>query len=39
MFQRLPEIKTIYNRLKSSAKKRGISFDLTLSDLNNINTT
>jgi len=30
------EIKTLYNRLKSSAKRRGIPFDLTLTDLNNI---
>src|SRR5574343_869888 len=33
MQQYLPEVKTIYNRLKSSAKTRNISFDLTLSDL------
>ena len=33
---RLPEIKTIYNRLKSSAKKRSIPFDLTITDLNNL---
>lgn len=32
----LPEIRTIYNRLKSSAKKRSIPFDLTLTDLNNL---
>jgi hypothetical protein len=31
--QYIPDIKTIYNRLKSSAKRRGITFDLTLSDL------
>lgn len=29
----MPEIKTIYNRLKASAKKRGIEFTLTLGDL------
>ena len=28
--------RTIYNRLKSSAKKRGIPFDLTLPDLNDL---
>lgn len=33
---RLPEIKTIYNRLKASAKRRGIPFNLTLTDLNNL---
>lgn len=27
------DIKVIYNRLRASAKKRGISFDLTLSQL------
>lgn len=32
----MPEIKTIYNQLKSSAKKRNISFELSLSDLYNI---
>lgn len=32
----LPEIKTIYNRLKQSAKSRDIPFDLTLTDLNNL---
>lgn len=32
----LPEIKTIYNRLKLSAKKRNIPFELTLTDLNNL---
>ena len=31
-----PEMKTIYNRLKASASKRGIPFDLTMSDLNNL---
>jgi hypothetical protein len=31
-----PEIREIYNRLKQSAKKRKIEFDITLSDLNNI---
>ena len=30
------DIKTLYNRLKASAKKRGIQFDLTLVDLNNL---
>lgn len=29
-------MKTIYNRLKASAKKRSIPFDLTMSDLNNL---
>lgn len=29
----LPEVKTIYNRLKASAKKRNISFTLELTDL------
>ena len=28
-----PEPKVLYNRLKSSAKKRGIAFDLTVLDL------
>lgn len=32
----LPDMKLIYNRLKASAKKRGIPFDLTMSDLNNL---
>lgn len=32
----LPEIRTIYNRLKASAKKRKIPFSLTLTDLNNL---
>jgi hypothetical protein len=36
MSQRLPEIKSIYNRLKASAKKRGIKFTLTLPELNNL---
>lgn len=31
-----PDIKTIYNRLKNSAKKRNIEFDLSLTDLNNL---
>lgn len=30
------EIKTIYNRLKSSATKRNIQFDLTVVELNNL---
>lgn len=29
----LPEIKTIYNRLKASAKRRNISFTLNITDL------
>lgn len=29
----LPEVRTIYNRLKASAKKRNIPFDLTIMDL------
>lgn len=29
----LPEVKTIYNRLKASAKKRNIDFSLSLTDL------
>ena len=33
---KLPEIKTIYNSLKQSAKKRDIPFDLSLSELNNL---
>lgn len=33
---RLPEIKTIYNRIKSSAKRRNIPFNLSLTDLNNL---
>ena len=36
MSTRLPEIKSIYNRLKSSAKKRGINFSLSLPELNNL---
>ena len=32
----LPEIKTIYNRLKQSAKKRNIPFDLTITQLNEL---
>ena len=36
MCNRLPEMKTIYNRLKSSAKKRRIPFDLTITELNNL---
>ncbi len=31
-----PEPKKIYNKLKSSAKKRGIPFDLTITDLHYI---
>jgi hypothetical protein len=31
-----PEIKTIYNRLKGSAKSRGIPFNLSITDLNNL---
>ncbi len=30
------EIKTIYNRLKASASKRNIPFDLTVVELNNL---
>jgi hypothetical protein len=36
MIYRLPEIKTIYNRLKASAKKRNIPFTLELIDLHYI---
>lgn len=31
-----PDIKIIYNRLKSSAKRRGIPFTLTIPELNNL---
>jgi len=31
-----PDVKITYNRLKASAKRRGIPFDLTLVDLNNL---
>lgn len=30
------EVRELYNRLKNSAKKRGIPFELTLTDLNNL---
>ena len=33
---KMPESKEILQRLKQSAKKRNISFDLTLSDINNL---
>jgi len=33
---KFPEIKSLYNRLKSSAKKRNIPFTLTLTELNNL---
>lgn len=33
MVKRDPEIKTLYNRLKQSAHKRGIDFTLTILDL------
>lgn len=33
---KFPEIKQIYNRLKSSAKKRNIPFSLTLTELNDL---
>lgn len=29
----LPEVKTLYNRLKSSAKKRHIEFNLSITDM------
>ena len=32
----VPEIKTLYNRLKASAKKRNIPFNLTLTDMHQI---
>lgn len=32
----IPDIKTIYNRLKASAKKRNIAFELTITDLNEL---
>lgn len=32
----MPEIKTIYNRLKASAKRRGIAFELSLVDLHRL---
>lgn len=36
IIKRPPEAKKIYNQLKQSAKKRGIEFDLTLPDINNL---
>lgn len=33
MTHKLPEIKTLYNRLKASAKKRDIEFSLTVPEL------
>ena len=33
---RLPDTKTIYRRLKASAKKRGLDFNLSMSYLNNM---
>ena len=36
MSTRLPEMRTIYNRLKASAKRRNIEFSLTLPELNNL---
>lgn len=36
MTVRPPEIRTIYNRLRYSASRRGIAFELTLVDLNNL---
>lgn len=32
----LPDAREVYNRLKNSAKKRNISFELTLSDIYNL---
>ena len=32
----LPELKTLYNRLKASAKKRNIPFELTITDFYDI---
>ncbi len=34
--QKPPDIKTIYNRLKASATKRNIPFNLTIVELNNL---
>lgn len=31
-----PDVRTLYSRLKASAKRREIAFDLTLTDLNNL---
>lgn len=36
MSNNLPEIKNIYNRIKASAKKRNIPFNLSLVDLHYI---
>lgn len=36
MSHRLPEIKSIFNGLKASAKKRNIEFTLSLSDLHHL---
>ena len=36
IYMRIPEIRYIYNNLKSSAKKRGIEFNLSLVDLNGL---
>lgn len=33
---KIPDAKTIYNRLKQSAKKRGINFELSITDINNL---
>ena len=33
---KFPDTKTLYNRLKASAKKRNIPFTLTLTELNNL---